>query len=104
MTLDKQLLQHAKLGLFDVKMISLIAGNGGELVYDAERAVDAQAARNKGATIANINHMIDRGLITCVETTPGRYMLKLTDFGRQAATQIESMSAAPKIQTQGSAS
>jgi hypothetical protein len=98
MTLDRQLLQHAGLTAFDVKMIGLIAQNGGELVYDAERAVDATAARNKGVTIANINSLADRGLISIVEITPGRYRLKLTDFGRQAATQIETMSAAPKIE------
>lgn len=102
--LDKKFLQHAGLSTFDVQMISLLAKGGGTHIYDGVRAVDARAARNKGATIANINHMIDRGLITCEEISADRYCLRLTDFGRQAAGQIETMDAAPKIQAQGSAS
>jgi hypothetical protein len=85
--LDVKMLRQVKLTAFDIKTINGLVQRGGETGW---------FPRNKPEwLLVSVESMIGRGLVQVIERVPHGLFLRLTDLGRLAAEQIETMSVAP---------
>jgi hypothetical protein len=77
---DGELLRVASLSTWDVEMIRRLTKSGGESLYNPATYPPQRRAL--------IERLLDRRLIEKIERD-GRAFVRLTDFGRHAATEIE---------------
>ena len=91
-------LRHAGLTAFDVKILTTLMQTGGEFGLYIEGIVEDQRA----TVIAGLGSLADRELIAVDEarSTVSRIVLRLTDGGREACSQLEKMSIQPRVEVQ----
>lgn len=88
--LDAGLLRQVGLTAFDINTIGVLVKSGGEAAWYPNNV--------KPFTRQMIDAMIKKGLVEITSGPTGGQYLRLTDLGRQAATQIEAMNVAPKVE------
>jgi len=91
-------LRHVGLSAFDVKILSTLMQTGGEFGLYIEGIAEA----NRPAVIAGLSSLADRELIAVdeVRSTVSRWVLQLTDNGRQVCSQLEKMNVQPRVEVQ----
>jgi hypothetical protein len=81
------MLRQVKLTTFDIKTINGLVQRGGETAW---------LPRGKPEwLLVAVESMIGRGLVQIIERVPHGLFVRLTDLGRLAASQIETMSVGP---------
>lgn len=89
-SIDRGALRHAGLSGFDIKTIKGLVDRGGETAW---------YPHNKpGWLFVAVESMIARDLVVVVERPLQGMFMRLTDFGRFMAEQLEAMDVAPKIE------
>jgi len=91
-------LRHAGLSAFDVKVLSTLMQTVGEFGYTPGNLTKEELDR----VLAGFSSLADRGLIWVDEarSTVSRWVLRLTDGGREACAQLEKMSVQPRVEVQ----
>jgi len=91
-------LRHAGLSAFDVKVLSTLMQTGGEFGYTPGNLTKEELER----VIAGLGSLADRGIIMVDEarSTVSRWVLRLTDNGREVCSQLEKMSVQPRVEVQ----
>ena len=91
-------LRHAGLMAFDVKILSTLMQTGGEFGLH----IEGIAEENRPRVIAGLSSLANRELILVDEarSTVSRWVLRLTDSGREACAQLEKMSVQPRVEVQ----
>ena len=91
-------LRHAGLSAFDVKMLTTLMQTGGETGFP----MSGIAEENRSRVIAGLSSLADRNLIMVDEarSTVSRFVLRLTDAGREVCSQLEKMSVQPRVEVQ----
>ncbi len=91
-------LRHAGLSAFDVKVLTTLMQTGGEFGF----MIEGIAEENRPRVIAGLSSLADRELIMVDEarSTVSRWVLRLTDGGREACAQLERMSVQPRVEVQ----
>ena len=91
-------LRHAGLSAFDVKVLSTMMQTGGEFGYTPGNLTKEELDR----VLAGFSSLANRGLIMVDEarSTVSRWVLRLTDGGREACAQLEKMSVQPRVEVQ----
>ena len=91
-------LRHAGLSAFDVKVMTTLMQTAGEFGYCPGNLTKVELDR----VIAGLSSLADRGLIAVDEgrSTVSRWVLRLTDHGREVCAQLEKMSVQPRVDVQ----
>lgn len=98
MTIDLKHLREVALTAFEVKTVTLLAKSGGEFAW-YPRVVKPLVAEL-------VDVMQHKGLAEIIDRGNGlneRFFLRLTDQGRNVASQLDAMSVAPKVEVTASA-
>ncbi len=82
----KALLRHVRLDTFEIKMLDMIAGRGGEIPWDWTK-VKPEAQKK-------ILELVGKGCVMELERGNSTY-LRLTDGGRNVVDQIRKMTVKP---------
>jgi hypothetical protein len=91
--LDVKMLRHVQLTVFDIKTINGLVQRGGETAWFPHSKPEW--------VLAAVESMIGRGLVQIIEREPHGLFVRLTDLGRLAASQIETMSVStPSVDVQ----
>jgi len=89
--LDRKALRHAGLSAFDIKTIKNLVERGGETGWYPH-------AGNKPEWLfVAVQSMVDRDIVVIVERPLQGMFMRLTDFGRFLAGQLEAMDIKPQI-------
>jgi hypothetical protein len=88
--IDRGHLRQVGLSAFEVKTLSFLAQNGGEVRWHGHIV--------KPETQLMIDGLISKRLVELVGRFGGAIYLRFTDQGRSVAAQLEAMSVAPKVE------
>jgi hypothetical protein len=91
-------LRRAAIDPFDRKILTLLMQMGGEFGYCPGNLTKEELDR----VIAGLGSLADRNLIMVDEarSTLSRWVLRLTDNGRQVCAQLEALAAKPPVEVQ----
>jgi hypothetical protein len=107
--IDNRHLRQVALSAFDVRMLGMLSRSGGEQPWYPERNEESK----RELVIELMNSLVARDLIViyapdglpmerAITTADhGRFTLRLTDQGRNVATQLAAMQVAPKVEIVG---